>query len=96
MKKIGIFTHDLYPFKPWGQGRYVFDIERYLSNIYQGSIFVFSPSDDIRNKNPVGIPYDETKLEEYLAERSPILLTDDYAPTDILVAPLFRKMFTRS
>lgn len=33
---------------------------------------------------------DETRLENYLAEKNPILLTDDYAPTDILVAPLFR------
>lgn len=30
------------------------------------------------------------KLSEYLAKRKPILLTDDYAPTDILVAPIFR------
>ncbi len=35
-----------------------------------------------------GYPYDEIALERYLAERNPILLTDDYAPTDILVAPL--------
>jgi spermidine synthase len=33
---------------------------------------------------------DEIKLENYLADRNAILLTDDYAPTDILVAPLFR------
>jgi len=43
-----------------------------------------------------GNPYDKIKLEEYLAQRDPILLTDDYAPTDILVAPLFRKMYTRN
>jgi hypothetical protein len=30
------------------------------------------------------------KLSEYLAKRKPLLLTDNYAPTDILVAPLFR------
>ena len=35
-----------------------------------------------------GEPYDEIRLEEYLSEREPILLTDDYAPTEILVAPL--------
>lgn len=35
-----------------------------------------------------GEPYDEIKLEEYLAERQPILLTDDHAPTDIMVAEL--------
>jgi spermidine synthase len=32
----------------------------------------------------------EKEVEEYLAQRKPILLTDDYAPTDVLVAPLFR------
>ncbi|MFC1864704.1 fused MFS/spermidine synthase [Chloroflexota bacterium] len=38
----------------------------------------------------VGYPHDEIKLEEYLAARNPILLTDDHSPTDILVAPLFQ------
>jgi spermidine synthase len=37
-----------------------------------------------------GYPCDEIALDRYLAERNPILLTDDYAPTDILVAPLIR------
>ncbi len=37
-----------------------------------------------------GNPHDETGLEDYLAARKPILLTDDHAPTDILVLPLFR------
>ena len=41
-------------------------------------------------KKNVGNPYDEIVLEKYLLEREPILLTDDYAPTDILVAPFFR------
>ena len=36
----------------------------------------------------VGTPYDETRLETYLSDKKPLLLTDDYAPTDILVAPL--------
>jgi spermidine synthase len=35
-------------------------------------------------------PLTGAKLSEYLAKRKPLLLTDDYAPTDILVAPLFR------
>ncbi len=35
-------------------------------------------------------PLDEIKLDEYLAKNDPILLTDDHAPTDILVARLFR------
>lgn len=38
----------------------------------------------------VGNPYGEDRLDEYLAERNPILLTDDYVPTDILIAPTFR------
>ncbi len=33
---------------------------------------------------------DEAGVSEYLAGKTPILLTDDHAPTDILVAPLFR------
>ena len=33
-------------------------------------------------------PASESALDKYLAERNPILLTDDHAPTDILVAPL--------
>ena len=55
MKNIGIFTHDLYPFKPWGQGRYVYDLVRHLRHIYQGTIFVFSPYDDIRDNNHIQI-----------------------------------------
>ncbi|MBI4282962.1 MAG: fused MFS/spermidine synthase [Chloroflexi bacterium] len=37
-----------------------------------------------------GYLHDEVKLEEYLSERKAVLLTDDYAPTDILLARLFR------
>jgi len=39
---------------------------------------------------PPGTLHDEAQLNAYLAERKALLLTDDYAPTDILVAPLFR------
>jgi glycosyltransferase involved in cell wall biosynthesis len=49
MKNIGIFTHDLYPFKPWGQGRYVYDLVRYLRDKYSGKIYVFSPSENIND-----------------------------------------------
>ena len=31
---------------------------------------------------------DENSLEEYLTRKKPILLTDDYVPTDILAAAL--------
>ncbi len=44
-------------------------------------------------KKMVSNPHDETTLEEYLATRDPVLLTDDYAPTDILIAPVFRKSY---
>ncbi len=40
-------------------------------------------------KKASGYPLDETELERYLAEKDPILLTDDHAPTDILIAPIF-------
>jgi glycosyltransferase involved in cell wall biosynthesis len=47
MKNIGIFTHDLYPFKPWGQGRYVYDLVKHLRRFLDAKVFVFSPSDGI-------------------------------------------------
>ena len=47
VKSVGIFTHDLYPFKPWGQGRYVFDLVRHLVPKCEGRLTVFSPSDNI-------------------------------------------------
>ena len=50
MKNIGIFTHDLYPFKPWGQGRYVHDLVKYLRKNIDGKIYVFSPSDNIKDE----------------------------------------------
>lgn len=50
MKNIGIFTHDLYPFKPWGQGRYVFDLVNQIRPRCKSNIYVFSPSDDIEDE----------------------------------------------
>ena len=38
--------------------------------------------------NPQSVPMNDERLAAYLAERKPILLTDDYVPTDILVAEL--------
>ena len=38
--------------------------------------------------SPSGYPASESAVDMYLASRDPILLTDDYVPTDILVAPL--------
>ncbi|MFC1907426.1 fused MFS/spermidine synthase, partial [Chloroflexota bacterium] len=39
-------------------------------------------------KKAIARPHDERNLEEYLTGKKPILLTDDYVPTDILVASL--------
>jgi len=55
MKNIGIFTHDLYPFKPWGQGRYVSDLARHLRRKKPDNIFVFSPSENIIGDHHVQI-----------------------------------------
>ncbi|MFC1815818.1 fused MFS/spermidine synthase [Thermodesulfobacteriota bacterium] len=41
-------------------------------------------------EEPIGYPLDEKELQNYLAHRKPLLLTDDYAPTDILLAPIFK------
>ncbi len=53
MKNIGIFTHDLYPFTPWGQGRYVCDLTKHLRKNYKGKIIVFSPFDNINDDHHV-------------------------------------------
>jgi spermidine synthase len=39
-------------------------------------------------KELVGFPYSDTDLATYLANKKPVILTDDHAPTDIMVAPL--------
>jgi spermidine synthase len=39
------------------------------------------------------IVHDEELLDTYITERQPIVLTDDYAPTDSLVAPLYSKKY---
>jgi glycosyltransferase involved in cell wall biosynthesis len=55
MKNIGIFTHDLYPFKPWGQGRYVYDLAKCIREKYKGNIFIFSPSNHIKDDQHIQI-----------------------------------------
>lgn len=40
---------------------------------------------------PSGYPLNSKELREYLDHRKPLLLTDDYAPTDILLAPIFKQ-----
>jgi spermidine synthase len=42
-------------------------------------------------QRPSAYPSTEVALDQYLAERDPILLIDDHVPTDILVAPLIGK-----
>ena len=49
------------------------DLTEYQSFITQGG-----------KEQAVGIALDETMLEHYLVWREPVLLTDNYAPTDIL------------
>jgi spermidine synthase len=39
-------------------------------------------------KTPSAHPATESAVNQYLAQRNPILLTDDHVPTDVLVAPL--------
>lgn len=41
-------------------------------------------------KENTGYPLNEFELKKYLVQRAPILLTDDHAPTDILLAPIFQ------
>ena len=41
-------------------------------------------------REAVGTIHDPVTLKQYVAQRDPILLTDDHTPTDILVAPLFQ------
>ncbi len=41
-------------------------------------------------KQATGIPLTDAELNKFLAEKNPILLTDDHVPTDILVALLYR------
>ncbi len=53
------------------------DVEDYADFVTEGG-----------RKELIGTPYDTVKLWEWLTKRDPILLTDDHAPTDILVAPL--------
>ena len=73
-----------------------------------GSTFVIAATDrhldldDFKTYNAKNGKYgnlihfrEEKILEEYLAERNPILLTDDYAPTDLLLARLSRLRMER-
>lgn len=50
MRNIAIFTHDLYPFKPWGQGRYVYDLVEHVRPKYHRKTFVFSPSEAVNDE----------------------------------------------
>jgi len=43
---------------------------------------------------PTGYPLNEEGLKKYLAQRDPLLLTDNYAPTDILLAPIFEHEYS--
>jgi spermidine synthase len=41
-------------------------------------------------RSPVGRPFSEAELAAFMDGKKPLLLTDDYAPTDILLASLIR------
>jgi len=47
-------------------------------------------------EDPTGYPLSEEELKKYLAQRDPLLLTDNYAPTDILLAPIFKHEYSGS
>lgn len=55
MKNIGIFTHDLYPYKPWGQGRYVHDLAKSLRSKSKDNILIFSPFENIEDDHYIQI-----------------------------------------
>jgi glycosyltransferase involved in cell wall biosynthesis len=55
MKNIGIFTHDLYPYKPWGQGRYVYDLARNLRDKINDGLLIFSPFENIGDDHYIQI-----------------------------------------
>jgi spermidine synthase len=55
------------------------DIDDYNSSITRNGV-----------RAPEGIPWKADKLDTYLSTKKPILLTDDHAPTDIMVAGLSR------
>lgn len=53
------------------------DSGEYLSQIRQSGV-----------SNPTAFPTADAALDQYLAEKDPILLIDDHVPTDILLAPV--------
>jgi spermidine synthase len=55
------------------------DLEQYKKLVAEG-----------KDSTVYGYPFNEAEMSAYLARSRPLLLTDDYAPTDILVAPLSR------
>jgi spermidine synthase len=56
---------------------------------YDRITFVIAASDQPIKRGQLSAgPYSDEELQQYLEKRGSILLTDDYVPTDILVAPL--------
>ncbi len=53
------------------------DFQQFISNTQEFAVRIYS--------------VDEKELENYLSVRNPKFLTDDYAPTDILIAPVFQR-----
>ena len=66
------------------------DYQRFVEEEKRNESPLDDPAHRFKLRHAYGVPHDENKLEEYIAERKPILLTDEHAPTDILIAPIFQ------
>jgi spermidine synthase len=78
--------------KSWdaaGPGTYVILATDHQIELANYNYFVTSGG----KKRIIGNVHNEIKLERYLAERDPLLLTDDHVPTDILILPLLEKLY---
>ncbi len=84
-KYVYLFT-TLESFDDAGRGTYIVAATDYRIDLADYMKFTSEGG----KKKTIGTPHDEMKLEKYLAEKNPILLTDDHAPTDILVVPLYQ------
>ena len=75
--------------------RNIIETEVPLSNLSEQIGRIVVPTEETvemkdGKKKAIGHPLDIIELEKYLIDRASILLTDDHAPTDILLAPIFK------
>ena len=76
---------------PWlfeGRGTFIVAATDRQIDLTQYKEFVTKGASETAYGHLAGFPISEAKLREYLTERKPLLLTDDYAPTDILAVLL--------